>query len=209
MGLQMGSESVGSLVSRDVAYAASYARAFGSRVSTGITYKLVQLRADCTGRCPDIPSTTLTTSALDFGAQVSASPTLPLSFGLAIRNVRAERRTEDDGSDVLPTRLHGGVRYTLTVPPRLAPGTTFAVEADFIDKLPIREPTARLGAELAFQRTAHLRVGYAVDSPNGASPSIGLGLVRGSLAIDLARVVSGLSADAGQAPTYLSLRYLF
>ena len=46
-------------------------------------------------------------------------------------------------------------------------------------------------------------------STESGGPTLGLGFVAGRLVIDFARVFAGLSADAGQAPTYLSLRLTF
>jgi hypothetical protein len=68
-----------------------------------------------------------------------------------------------------------------------------------------------LGADIAFRDRFHFRAGYAFEASRSEAggPSIGIGLSVGNLVFDVARVMSGLSADAGKAPTYLSLRYLF
>ena len=42
-----------------------------------------------------------------------------------------------------------------------------------------------------------------------ASASLGFGLQSGSLVFDIARTFGGIPADNGQAPVYVSLRYLF
>ena len=69
--------------------------------------------------------------------------------------------------------------------------------------------SARLGADLSWQKRLHLRGGYIFDVGEAGGPSLGVGLSAGSLNVDIARLFEGLSADAGQAPTYLSLSYLF
>jgi hypothetical protein len=65
--------------------------------------------------------------------------------------------------------------------------------------------------DIAFRERFHIRGGYAVEASQSEAggPSIGLGLSTGNLVFDVARILTGLSADAGKAPTYLSLRYLF
>jgi len=66
-----------------------------------------------------------------------------------------------------------------------------------------------VGADMVWNRRVHLRGGYVFDGGEAGGPALGFGLSAGSLVLDIARLFQGLSADAGQAPTYLSLRYLF
>jgi hypothetical protein len=56
-----------------------------------------------------------------------------------------------------------------------------------------------------------IRGGYVVESADteAGGASLGIGFVVRRLTIDFARSFSGLSADAGQAPTYLSLSVMF
>jgi hypothetical protein len=70
-------------------------------------------------------------------------------------------------------------------------------------------PAARIGADLAYEKNIHLRAGYVGNDANGARTALGFGIVAGRLMFDIARTFGGLSSDAGQTPTYLSLRYLF
>jgi hypothetical protein len=206
---QPGSEPVGTILPREVTFAVSYARTLGSRLSAGATYKTVQARFDCTGPCPDLGGSSVV-GALDLGARVEPLKGHPLAIGVAIRNLSAPFPGDDEAlADALPTRLQAGARYRLALPERYAEETSVAIEADLIDEPSLRAPSARIGAELNYQNVAYARTGYVFDSPDGAGAAIGLGLSMRRLTLDIARVFGGVSADAGQAPMYLSLRYSF
>jgi hypothetical protein len=207
-----GGGSVGTIIPRSFIYAATYATSLGGYVTAGLTYKLVQFRIDCTGPCPDI-SFSATTSALDLGAQFMVKRSVPLVIGVAARNVVGLKLQVNDSpqSDPIPRRLQVGVQYRINVPERLAPETAVRLAVDLADGIRVGNPTPRFGADIAFRERFHVRGGYAVEASRSEAggPSIGLGLTAGNLVFDVARIVTGLSADAGKSPTYLSLRYLF
>jgi hypothetical protein len=71
------------------------------------------------------------------------------------------------------------------------------------------DPSARIGADLIYNKTVHLRGGYIANDTDGASAAVGFGLGTGRLVFDIARTFGGLSEDAGKTPTYISLRFLF
>ena len=202
----------GTIVPRSFVYAATYATSLGSYVTAGLTYKLIQFRIDCTGPCPDI-AFAATTSALDLGAQFMISKSVPLVIGVAARNLVGLKLQVNDSqqSDELPKRLQVGVQYRVDLPPRLAPETAIRFAVDVADEVRVGDPAPRVGADIAFRERFHFRAGYAFEASRSEAggPSIGLGLTAGNLVFDVARIMSGLSADAGRAPTYLSLRYLF
>jgi hypothetical protein len=202
----------GTIIPRSFVYAATYATSLGSYVTAGLTYKLVQFRIDCTGPCPDI-SFSATTSALDLGAQFMVKRSLPLIIGVAARNVVGLKLqvNDSDQSDDIPRRLQVGVQYRLDVPPRIAPDIAIRLAFDVAGQINLGDPAPRLGADIAFRDRFHIRGGYAFEASKSEAggPSIGVGLSTGNLVFDVARIVAGLSADAGKAPTYLSLRYLF
>ena len=202
----------GTIIPRSVVYAATYATSLGSYVTAGLTYKLIQFRIDCTGPCPDI-AFSATTSGLDLGAQFLVSKSVPLVIGVAARNLVGLKLQVNDSeqSDRIPRRLQVGIQYRVTVPPRLAPETALRLAVDVADDISEGDPAPRFGADIAFRERFHFRAGYAFEASRSEAggPSIGLGLTAGNLVFDVARILSGLSADAGQAPTYLSLRYLF
>ena len=202
----------GTIVPRSFVYAATYATPLGSYVTAGLTYKLIQFRIDCTGPCPDI-AFAATTSALDVGSQFMISKSVPLVIGVSARNLVGIKLQVNDNqqSDPLPKRLQVGVQYRVDLPATLAPETAIRLAVDVADEVRIGDPAPRLGADIAFRDRFHFRAGYAFEASRSEAggPSIGIGLSVGNLVFDVARVMSGLSADAGKAPTYLSLRYLF
>lgn len=203
---------IGTIVPRSFIYAATYATSLGSYVTAGISYKLVQFRIDCTGPCPDI-AFSATTSALDLGAQFMVKRSVPLVIGVAARNLVGIKLQVNDSpqSDPIPHRLQVGAQYRINLPPKLAPETALRLSVDVADGIKVGNPAPRVGADIAFRERFHVRGGYAVEAAGSEAggPSIGLGISTGNLVFDVARVLSGLSADAGKAPTYLSLRYLF
>lgn len=202
----------GTIIPRSFVYAATYATSLGSYVTAGLTYKLVQFRIDCTGPCPDI-AFSATTSALDLGAQFMIKRSIPLLIGVAARNLVGLKLQVNDNpqSDPIPRRLQVGAQYRIDVPARLAPDMAVRVAFDVVDEISIDNPAPRFGADIAYRDRFHVRGGYAFEASRSEAggPSIGLGLSTGNLVFDVGRTLSGLSADAGKAPTYLSLRYLF
>lgn len=202
----------GTIIPRSFIYAATYATSLGRYVTAGLTYKLIQFRIDCTGPCPDI-SFSATTSALDLGAQFMVKRSLPLVIGVAARNVVGLKLQVNDSpqSDPIPRRLQVGLQYRLNLPARVAPETAVRLAVDVADGIHVGNPAPRFGADIAFRERFHVRGGYAVEASRSEAggPSIGVGVTAGNLIFDVARIVTGLSADAGKSPTYLSLRYLF
>jgi hypothetical protein len=197
----------GSLLPRSFVYAATYATSIGDRLGAGITYKVVQLRFDCTGACPPEAQIAATTSALDFGVQYELRPLSPITVGIAVRNLGLKVQVNDsEQSDPLPTRVQIGVSYRLP-PIAQAKDTEVRVSGDLVDKLHVENPSGRLGLELAYQKRYFFRSGYVLE--DGGGPAIGAGFTTGGLFIDVARVMGGLHAEAGEPPIHVSLRYLF
>lgn len=202
--------AIGSILPRSFVYAATYATPLGSRLSAGMTYKVVQLRFDCSGSCAGVPAANASTSAMDFGAQADLAPLLPVTLGVAVRNVGLRLQVNDQAqSDPIPTRIQVGVRYQIPGVDHYAKGADAHLTGDLFNELRFSSPTARIGLEVAFEHRVFLRTGYDFEESEASGPAVGLGLSTGNLVIDLARSFQGLSADAGQPPTYLSLRYLF
>jgi hypothetical protein len=200
---------VGKILPRNIALIGTYARAVGSRVRVGLSYKFVQFRFDCEGLCPALPTTQSSTRAFDLGAQVRLPTRFPLDVGVAVRNIRARFGSDAaDEDDALPTRVQLGVAARYVIPKEYAADAELRLSADVIEELPLKRPLPRLGGEFAWEKRAFLRAGYvfASGSSESGGPTLGIGFVARRLVIDFARVFAGLSADAGQAPTYLSLR---
>jgi hypothetical protein len=204
--------TVGVLIPQNIVYAATYATPVAKRFSAGISYKIVQLRLDCSGGCAGIPTVSAASSALDVGAQASLTGLAPATFGIAVRNVGPRLQVNDkDQSDPLPTRIQAGIAATVPQVHRSEPDLDLRVLADVLDDLHLRQPSLRVGASLGYRGRAFVRGGYLFDRGDGEGdgPSFGLGITTGSLVFDIGRIVRGLSAESGQPPTYVSLRYLF
>ena len=202
--------TTGKILLRSFVYAATYAAPVGERLSAGLTYKVLQFRADCTGSCGSLGDLSATSSALDFGAQYDLGALLPATVAVAVRNVGPRLQFNDeDQSDDLPQRLQIGVNYRVPAMQRVAPEAELLVAGDVVGDIQLGSPTMRLGADLGFRRTLHVRGGWVFDDSESSGPSVGLGVAIGGFVVDLARLFEGFSADAGEAPTYLSLRYLF
>jgi hypothetical protein len=200
---------VGKILPRNIALIGTYARGIGSRVRVGVSYKFVQFRFDCEGLCPALPTTQSSTRAFDVGTQVRLPTRFPLEVGVAVRNIRGQFSRADEGEDDdLPTRVQFGVAARYTIPKAYAADAELRLSADVIDELPLERPLPRVGGEFAWEKRAFLRAGYvfASGATESGGPTLGIGFVARRLVIDFARVFAGLSADAGQAPTYLSLR---
>lgn len=203
---------VGKILPRNIALIGTYATTIGRRVRAGVSYKLVQFRFDCEGLCPSLPTSQASTSALDFGLQLDLPTPIPVTLGAAVRNVGVRLQINDSPqSDPLPTRLQIGAMAKYAVPTRYADDAELRISIDVVDQLPVAKPLPRLGGEFVWEKRAFLRAGYVFSAGPSESggPTLGLGFVARRLVIDFARVFAGLSADAGQAPTYLSLRVTF
>jgi hypothetical protein len=203
--------STGTVLTRSFVLSALYAAPIGNRASTGLAFKVVQMRVDCTGPC-DFPNEVAQTFAIDAGAQLDLGGSRRVTLGASVRNMGLALQVQDSPqADPLPTRVQLGILYRYPLPERYAADADLNMSADVIDGLHIDSPLPRLGMEFVWQKRAFLRGGYVFDSPESEAggPTLGLGFSRNNLVLDLARVFTGFSADAGQAPTFLSLRLTF
>ena len=200
----------GTFYPRSVVAAVSYAAAFGSRVSAGVTYKFVQDRVDCSGSCGNVTTFNSSTSGLDLGLQAVVDPARRITIGIALRNAGLKLQINDNPqADPLPTRIDAGVQVHVPRIDSLVPGGELLVTADMVGNLSLSGPSFRSGAEFVYQKQFFLRAGFSTGSFDGAGAAIGLGLRRGGIAIDFARSFGGLSADAGKPPTFITLRFQF
>jgi hypothetical protein len=203
--------STGTVLTRSFVLSATYAAPIGDRIATGVAFKVVQMRVDCTGPC-DFPNEVAQTFAIDAGAQFDVGGSRRLTLGASVRNVGLALQVQDSPqADPLPTRVQLGVLYRYPLPDRYAQDAELHLSADLTDGLNIENPLPRFGAEFVWQKRAFVRGGYVFDDARSESggPTLGLGFSRNNLVLDLARVFTGFSADAGQSPTFLSLRLAF
>lgn len=201
---------LGTIIPRNVIYAVSYASGVGKRLAVGLTYKVVQLRFDCSGPCPPSASYTATTSALDFG--VRARLPLAIAGGIALRNVGLPFQVNDSQqADPLPTRVQIGLARSLSVrqPAAEGGGVSAIIAADVLETVAFDAHSVRVGTDVGYEDRLFVRGGYVLENGDGGGPSIGFGIVARNFVLDFGRIIGGLSADQGQSPTHLSLRFLF
>ena len=202
-------ETIGQIIPRAVVLAATYSATITKSLRAGLTYERVQSRVDCSGPCGSggTEPFKVSTSAVDAGLQFQAPRPDSLTFGLMVRSMGLKLQVYDiSQSDPLPTRLHLGVGGRM---PRVAAalaGAAMRWAEEIVNRTSLDQPAVRLGAELGLQKQLFLRAGYASGTGESTGPAIGLGFVRGALGIDFARVFGGFSSDAGQPPTFLTLR---
>ncbi|MGI8617585.1 MAG: PorV/PorQ family protein [Gemmatimonadaceae bacterium] len=201
---------VGLLLPRNVVYAFTWARGLGAHFNAGINYKLIQARIDCTGQCGDIGTGSGTASAFDLGAQYRVTDRVPLTLGLAIRSIGGDlRATADEPPAKLPQRVQFGASYRLTFIDRYLPEMDVRVSGEMDAPPTFIDPGLRFGTAIVYQKRVHLRAGWGSAETEASGPSVGFGITAGKLSFDIGRTFEGLSADAGEPPTYFSLRYNF
>jgi hypothetical protein len=203
---------IGTIYSRAAVLAASYAATFGTRVSAGVTYKYIRQSQTCSGACSNQTTFSVSTSAFDFGIHVAADSARHLTFGAAIKNAGFGLQTiDEEQTDPLPTRIHLGGEYTWENAWRAVPGTSVRASAEVVTNVSVGTPSVRAGVELDLARRLYLRGGVLTESsdPTRAGGAIGFGYRQGTLGIDLARSFGGTAVQAGEPPTYLTLRFGF
>jgi hypothetical protein len=202
---------VGLILPRDVVLAGTYAAAFTKRLSAGLNYKVVQLRVDCSGECSSVGAQVQSSRALDVGTQYQLRAGAPLTFGAAIRNLGGRLNSRQTNErDPLPTQVEVGAMYRLRFLDHYVKDTELRAAGSFVNSRSFGGKSVRFGTDVMYQGRVHLRAGYVGHDRRGnASASLGFGLQSDSFAFDIARTFGGLPADNGQAPVYVSLRYLF
>jgi len=202
---------IGTIFPRDVVFAASVASRFAKRLAAGVNYKLIQLRVDCSGICSTVGTEVQSSRAVDLGAQYQVEVKAPLTFGAAIRNLGGKLNSrETNQRNPLPTQVEIGAMYRLKFIDRHVKDTELRASGSFVDTRSFGGNSVRFGTDVMYQGKVHLRAGYVGHDRRGdASAALGFGLQSGGLVFDLARTFGGIPADNGQAPVYVSLRYLF
>lgn len=210
---------IGLILVRNVIYALTYAIVPLPRASVGIGYKVSQLRLDCTGQCGELPPKSETVRAFDAGAQYRVGSGHPVTLAAALRNQQSDKRARQ--IEVGASSALGLVeRYVSDVRVKLAAsvlqqstarrtaesgGTGGAQESGRYD----HDLDLRVGTTIVYQQHIFLRGGYVGGDGDATGLALGFGVTAGRLAFDIARAFDGLSADAGQPPTYFSLRFDF
>jgi hypothetical protein len=202
---------VGVVLPRDVVLAGSYAVPVTKRLDAGVNYKIVQLRVDCSGQCSSVGAQVQSSRALDLGAQYRFDAGAPLTFGAAIRNLGGQLNSRETNQRApLPTQVEAGAMYRLKFLDHYVKDTELRAAGSFVNSRSFGGKSVRFGTDVMYQGKVHLRAGYVGHDRRGnASGSLGFGLQSDAFVFDIARTFGGLPADDGQAPVYVSLRYLF
>ncbi|HWL40898.1 MAG TPA: PorV/PorQ family protein [Gemmatimonadaceae bacterium] len=202
---------IGFILPRDIVLAATYAGRYGRRFSSGLTYKLVQLRIICSGQCTNVGTLTESTTAADLGVQYEIEAGSPLTFGLAVRNLGGKLNTDGTNrATPLPTQVELGALYRLRFLDRYVKDVEVLAAGSLVDSRSNGGKAVRLGTDAIYQKKVHLRAGFVGrDSRADASASLGFGLKSGPFVFDIARVFGGIPGEDGEQPFYISLRYLF
>ena len=209
--------TIGQAAFRNLALLATFATQLTGAVSLGVTYKLIQFRVDCTGDCRQFPEGLGVTHALDLGGQFTIGPDRALHVGVALRNLGfALQVNNKDQADALPTRLVVGASYRLMLRPAAIEG------ADEVDRFDVKvaadlespwketgAPDVRVGVDVGYRDALRVRGGYAFVHEGLAGPSVGLGVAKGSIGVDLARMFLTGTDLLVSNPTFLSFRVQF
>ena len=205
-----GGTPIGLVLPRNILFAGTFGAEVGKRLSVGMTYKRLQYRVDCSGQCANVTTFTATSSAVDFGFQYDVASRTPVRLGAAVRNIGTRLQVNDsEQADPLPTRVELGASWKLAFIAKYVSDIDVRIAGDVVAHTNADDPSARLGADVTYQNTVHLRGGYIANDTDGANAAVGFGLGTGRLLFDIARTFGGLSEDAGKTPTYISLRFLF
>ena len=205
-----GGTPVGLVLPRNILFSGTFGAAIGKQLSAGVTYKRLQYRVDCSGQCANVSTFSATASAVDFGLQWDIPGDSTMRLGAAVRNVGTKLQVNDrEQADPLPTRVELGLSYNLAFIAKYVSDIQVRAAADVIATETADDPSGRLGVDLTYEKTVHLRGGYIANDADGAKAAVGFGLGTGRLLFDIARTFGGLSEDAGKTPTYISLRFTF
>jgi hypothetical protein len=207
---------IGTSYPRSVAVAASFASTIARDFSMGLTYRVLQLRFDCSGACsvagaPAQEVVRGTSSMVDFGAQYDFRRRLPLAVGATVRYLGLRVQVKDaDQADPLPTQFSVGARYDVEALSRSVKDARLRVSADVVRGLGAAgaDPSVSVGAEGTFRGMLSLRGGW-IQRRADSGPSVGFGYAGKRLGFDVARQLSGFSVEAGDPPTFVALRYQF
>ncbi len=205
-----GGTPIGLVLPRNILFAGTFGASVGKSVSLGMSYKRLQYRVDCSGQCANVSTFTATSSAVDFGAQYDIPADTTIRLGASVRNIGTKLQVNDrEQADPLPTRIEIGASWKLAFIAKYVSDIDVRVAGDVVTTKSADDPSARIGTDITYQKTVHLRGGYIANDTDGANASVGFGLGTGRLLFDIARTFGGLSEDAGKTPTYISLRFLF
>lgn len=202
---------VGTLSIRSSIAMLSYATPIGDRLRVGLSYKYLRLAFTCSGLCGETPQFVGSSTALDVGAQYLLPTRTPITIGAAVRQLGPDFQVRDaEQADPLPRTWQLGASGRVPSARLKEQEVQVDVMADLLGSLAYESISARLGTTITYRGRYALRGGYTLVEGERGGPSVGLGVfLSDGMVLDLARRFDGFSAQAGQAPTYVSLRFLF
>jgi hypothetical protein len=201
---------IGLVLPRNIMFAGTFGTSIGKGLAVGMTYKRLQYRVDCSGQCADVSTFSASASAVDFGAQYDVPGDSTVRLGAAVRNLGTKIQVNDrERAAPLPIRIEVGLSYRLAFLAKYVSDIDARVAGDVLANETADHPSARIGADVTYQKTVHLRGGWIANDTDGANAAVGFGLGTGRLVFDIARTFGGLSEDAGKTPTYVSLKFGF
>ena len=202
---------VGTLSIRSTIAMLTYATPIGDRLRVGLSYKYLRLAFTCSGLCGETPQFVGSSTALDVGAQYVLPTTMPITVGAAVRQLGPDFQVRDaEQADPLPRTWQLGASGRVPSTRLREQDVQVDVMADLLGSLAYESISARLGTTITYRGRYALRGGYTLVEGERGGPSVGLGVfLSDGMVLDLARRFDGFSAQAGQAPTYVSLRFLF
>jgi hypothetical protein len=204
-----GGTPIGLVLPRNLLFAGTFGASIGKSLSLGMTVKRLQYRVDCSGQCANVTTFTATSNAVDFGGQYDIPADTSVRIGVAVRNIGSKLRVNEEEQAELPARIEIGLSYRVAAVARYVSDIDVRLAGDLVATETADEPSARLGANLTYQKRVHLRGGYIANDTDGAKAALGFGLGTGRLDFDIARTFGGLSEGAGKTPAYVSLRFAF
>jgi hypothetical protein len=202
---------IGTLSIRSSVAMVSYATPIGDRLRLGLSYKYLRLAFTCSGLCGETPQFVGSSTALDAGVQYRLPTAMPITLGAALRQLGPDFQVRDaEQADPLPRTWQVGASARVPSARLRENDVQVDVLGDLLGSLAYERLSARLGAVVTYRSRYALRGGYTLVEGERGGPSVGLGVfLSDGMVLDLARRFDGFSAQAGQAPTYVSLRFLF
>jgi hypothetical protein len=206
---------IGQISPRNFEFLASFASELGDALLFGLSYKLIQFRADCSGDCRDLANGQGTSHAIDLGGQFAVGATRAFRVGVAVRNIGFRLQVQNrDQADPLPARLAIGGVYRLLLPPLR--GATTTERLDVVVAADVDSPWGRtgasemrLGVDMGYGQLVRVRGGYAFVQDGLSGPSVGIGVATGALGVDFAQTFLTGSELVSENPTFFSFRVTF
>lgn len=206
----MAGNPIGRVTNHNYQIAVSYASPIGSRLSAGLTYKFVALRFECSGQCGPQPVISGNSSAVDFGLQYVLPTRAPVSVGLSVRNLGPPLQIRDaEQADPLPRVIQAGIRARVPWRALEQSQVTLDASADVISSRALQGAAGGVGVSFGYRNQVFLRGGYKHQRSEDKGASLGIGIERGALGIDIGRRFTNLAGQAGDPPTFVNLRARF